>query len=83
MSVDVAENIARSVLDNLYRFVVPAIAGPSRLVSLAALSTPELTTGALRVAANRGRVRAQHGSDGQWRSTQQWVDQYLHGRYRR
>ena len=77
------ELIARSVLDNLYRFVVPAIAGPSRLVPLAALSTPELTTGALRVAANRGRLRAQHGSDGQWRSTQQWVDEYLHGRYRR
>jgi fido (protein-threonine AMPylation protein) len=77
------ELIARSVLDNLYRFVVPAIAGPSRLVPLAALATPELTTGALRVAANRGRLRAQHGSDGQWRSTQQWVDEYLNGRYRR
>ncbi len=77
------ELIARSVLDNLYRFVVPAIAGPSRLVPLAALATPELTTGALRVAANRGRLRAQHGSDGQWRSTQQWVDEYLGARYRR
>jgi len=77
------ELIARSVLDNLYRFVVPAIAGPSRLVPLAALATPELTTGALRVAANRGRLRAQHGTDGQWRSTQQWVDEYLQGRYKR
>jgi Fic family protein len=77
------ELIARSVLDNLYRFVVPAIAGPSRLVPLAALATAQLSTGALRVAANRGRLRAQHGSDGQWRSTQQWVDEYLDGRYRR
>jgi hypothetical protein len=34
-----------AVLDNLYRFVVPAIAGPSRLLPLAALATPELTTG--------------------------------------
>jgi hypothetical protein len=77
------ELLARSILDNLYRFVVPAIAGPLRLVPLAALATPELTTGAMRVAANRGRLRAQHGSDGQWRSTQQWVDEYLQGRYRR
>jgi Fic family protein len=77
------ELIARSVLDNLSRFVVPAIAGPSRLVPLAALATPQLTSGALRIAANRGRLRAQHGPDGQWRSTQQWVDEYLQGRYRR
>jgi Fic family protein len=77
------ELLARSVLDNLYRFVVPAIAGPSRLVPLAALATAELTTGALRVAANRGRLRAQHGPDGQWRSTQQWVDEYVKARYRR
>jgi Fic/DOC family len=77
------ELIARSVLDNLYRFVVPAIAGPSRLVPLAALASPELTSGALRIAANRGRLRAQHGADGQWRSTQQWVDDYVRGRYQR
>jgi Fic family protein len=77
------ELIARSVLDNLYRFVVPAIAGPSRMVPLAALATPELTTGALRIAANRGRLRAKHGADGQWRSTQQWVDDYVRGRYQR
>ena len=77
------ELIARSVLDNLYRFVVPAIAGPSRLVPLAALATPELTTGALRIAANRGRLRAQHRADGQWRSTQQWVDEYVRDRYHR
>jgi Fic family protein len=82
-SGSLGELFARSVLDNLYRFVVPAIAGPSRLVPLAALATPDLTTGALRVAANRGRLRAQHGADGQWRSTQQWVDEYLQGRYRR
>ncbi len=77
------ELLARSVLDNLYRFVVPAIAGPSQLVPLTALANRELTTGALRVAANRGRLRAQHGTDGQWRSTQQWVDEYLEARYRR
>jgi hypothetical protein len=66
------ELLARSVLDNLYRFVVPAIAGPSRPVPLAALATPELTTGALRVAANRSppgptwhrRTVAQHRAVG-------------------
>jgi hypothetical protein len=31
--------VARAVSDNLYRFVMPAVAGPHRLVSLAALAT--------------------------------------------
>lgn len=57
--------------------------GTARLVPLAALATPELTSGALRVAAHRGRLRAQHGSDGQWRSTREGVDEYLEGRFRR
>ena len=63
------EMLARSVMDNLYRFVVPAVAGPNRLVPLAALADKEITEGALRVAANRGRLRARKGQDGQWRST--------------
>lgn len=77
------EMLARAVLDNLYRFVVPAVAGPNRLVPLAALATAELTEGALRVAANRGRLRAAKGPDGQWRSTRAWVDDYLGTRHRR
>src|SRR5690554_2392333 len=72
-----AELIARAVLDNLYRFVVPALAGPARLVPLAALETPELSRIALRNAAQRGRLRAQRGDDGQWRSSRVWVDDYL------
>ena len=75
--------IARAVLDNLYRFVVPAIAGPNRLVPLAALATTDLTEGALRVAANRGRLRAQKAGDGRWRSTRAWVDDYIVTRHRR
>ena len=78
-----ADMIARAVLDNLDRFVVPAIAGPNRLVPLAALATTGLTEGALRVAANRGRLRAQKPSDGQWRSTRAWVDDYVAARHRR
>jgi Fic family protein len=77
------EMIARAVLDNLYRFIVPAVAGPNRLVPLAALSSPRLSEGALRTAANRERLRAQKGADGQWRSTRVWVDEYKKTRFRR
>jgi hypothetical protein len=77
------EMLARAVLDNLYRFVVPAVAGPNRLVPLAGLTTKTLSEGALRVAANRGRLRAQKGPDGQWRSTRAWVDDYLTSRHQR
>lgn len=77
------ELLARAVLDNLYRFVVPAVAGPNRLVPLAALTRRDITEGALRLAANRGRLRATKGQDGQWRSTRSWVDDYLASRQKR
>jgi Fic family protein len=77
------EMLARSVMDNLYRFVVPAVAGPNRLVPLAALADKEISEGALRVAANRGRLRAQKGQDGQWRSTRAWADDYISTRHHR
>jgi Fic/DOC family len=78
-----AELIARTVLDNLYRFVVPALAGPARLVPLASLETPEISRLALRNAAQRGRLRAGRGDDGQWRSSRTWVEEYLASRYTR
>ena len=78
-----AELIARTVLDNLYRFVVPALAGPARLVPLAALETSQVSRIALRNAAQRGRLRAQRGTDGQWRSSRAWVDEYLANRHKR
>jgi fido (protein-threonine AMPylation protein) len=77
------EFIARAILDNLYKFIVPAVAGPARLVPLAALETDDLSRNALRVAAVRGRLQATKGPDGQWRSSRNWVDQYLGSRYRR
>ena len=77
------ELLARAVLDNLYRFIVPAVAGPNRLVPLAALATDELSEGALRTAANRGRLRGQKGDDGRWRSTRAWVDDYRAQRHHR
>ncbi|MGH9245397.1 MAG: Fic family protein [Acidimicrobiales bacterium] len=77
------ELIARAVLDNLYRFVVPAVAGPARLVPLAALADQRINADALRTAAIRGRLQATRGGDGQWRSTRNWVEDYLGTRYRR
>jgi Fic family protein len=77
------ELIARSVTANLHRFVIPAVAGPARLVPLAALSTSDLSENALRVAAIRGRLRAVKGDDGIWRSTKNWVEHYRTNRYKR
>jgi len=75
-----AELIARGVLDNLYRFVVPAVAGPHRLVPIAALANPAVKVTALRMAIERGRLKAQKGPDGQWRSTRAWLEEYLSSR---
>lgn len=77
------ELLARAILDNLYKFIVPAIAGPVHLVPLAALAGSAITPSALRVAANRGRLQATRGSDGEWRSSRKWVDEYLASRFRR
>jgi Fic family protein len=75
------EMIARAILDNLMRFVLPAIAGPARLVPLEALAGPGLSTIALRNAAQRGRLRAVRTTAGSWRSSKQWVDAYRANRY--
>jgi fido (protein-threonine AMPylation protein) len=77
------EFLARAVLDNLYKFVVPAVAGPARLVPLPALATKELSANALRVAAIRGRLKASKAADGTWRSSSAWVEEYIASRYKR
>jgi Fic family protein len=77
------EFIARAILDNLYKFIVPAIAGPARLVPLPALATDKLSANALRVAAVRGRLKAAKAADGTWRSSRAWVDEYEASRYKR
>ena len=82
-SSPLGEMLARAILNSLHRFVIPAVAGPARLVPLAALETPDVKAAALRAAAERGRLRAVRGSDGQWRSSRRWVDEYLASRYRR
>jgi Fic family protein len=78
-----AELIARSVIDNLHRFVVPNIAGPARLVPLASLATESLSYEALRQAARRGRLEAEQGSDGVWRSSRKAVNAYQRNRFNR
>lgn len=75
------EMIARAILDNLMRFILPAVAGPLRLVALEALATPEVAHQALAMAARRGRLRAIRGDDGIWRSTRRWADEYTDQRY--
>lgn len=77
------EFLARAVLDNLYKFVVPAIAGPARMVPLPALATRQLSANALRVAAVRGRLKAAKAADGSWRSSSTWVEEYAASRYKR
>ncbi|MER5440507.1 Fic family protein [Streptomyces sp. NPDC002790] len=78
-----AELIARSVTTNLYRFVLPAVAGPVKLVPLAALATEGISENALRVAASRGRLRAVKAEDGSWRSSRKWLEQYEESKYQR
>jgi hypothetical protein len=77
------EFLARAILDNLYKFVVPAVAGPARLVPLPALTTEKLSANALRVAAMRGRLKAAKAADGTWRSSTAWVEEYEASRYKR
>ncbi len=70
------ELIARAMFDNLNRFIVPNLAGPARLVPLAALADEQHTVAALRQAAQRGRLDAFQGTDGIWRSSRKAVDAY-------
>lgn len=78
-----SELLARSVIDNLHRFVVPNIAGPARLVPLRSLEDHELSFEALRQAARRGRLEAHQGSDGVWRASRHAVTTYKKTRYQR
>lgn len=77
------EIVARAVLDNLSRFVLPAVAGPAKLVPLEALASNQLSVNALRLAAQRSRLKAIRAEDGSWRSTRQWVTEYQTDRYAR
>jgi len=77
------EMLARAILGSLHRFVVPAVAGPARVVPLAALASEQYSEAALRSAAIRGRLEAVKGPDGQWRSSRNWIQEYDSSLYRR
>ncbi|EWM16989.1 Fic family protein [Kutzneria sp. 744] len=77
------ELIARAMYDNLNRFIVPNVAGPARLVPLAALVDEEFSLAALRQAAQRGRLDAVQGVDGVWRSSRKAVDAYRLNKHQR
>lgn len=77
------ELFARAILDNLNRFILPAVAGPARLVPLEALATRDLKIPAMRKAIERGSLRATRAKDGTWRSSRQWVDEYRGKRWAR
>ena len=70
------EILARAMIDNLNRFIIPNVAGPAKLVPLAALVDSDLSLVALRAAAQRGRLDAHQRSDGQWLSTCKAVNEY-------
>jgi Fic family protein len=76
-----SELIARAIVDNLTRFILPAVAGRARLLRLESLATKELNVAALYMAARPGRLRAIQGPDRIWRSSKQWVTEYRASRY--
>lgn len=78
---ELAELIARSVKHSIERFLLPALAGPLRMVPLAALADERLSHVALAAAAKRGRLQAHRMEQG-WYSTRQWVDEYAGSRKR-
>lgn len=75
-----AELIARAVLTNLHRLMLPKLAGPARMVPIASLATPDVSAAALRAAAARGALRAELDQLGQWHSSRDEVDAYLEQR---
>ena len=74
------EILARAMIDNLNRFIIPNVAGHAKLVPLAALVDTDLSLVALRAAAQRGRLDAHQRSDGQWLSTRKGVNEYKKSR---
>jgi len=77
------ELVARAMLDNLNRFIVPSVAGTARLIPLAALADRDFTIAALRQAAQRGRLDAVQGGDGIWRTSRRAVATYKRTKHSR
>lgn len=77
------ELLARAMLDSLNRFILPGVAGPARLVPLAALVDDRFSIAALRQAAQRGRLEAFQSPEGLWLSSRKAVDEYARRKYAR
>jgi hypothetical protein len=77
------EFLARAILATLHRFIVPAVAGPYRLVPLISLADSTITATALRAAAERGRLKAHQDENGRWLSSRAWLEEYKRSRSRR
>ena len=75
------EIVARAMIDNLNRFILPSIAGRAKFVPLAALVDRDTTIVALRTAARKGRLEAYQTPAGVWMSTRAAVDKYLKTRH--
>jgi hypothetical protein len=58
-------------------------AGESVTIGSGHVANERIAAAALRTAANRGRLQAVRGGDGEWWSSRNWVDEYLDTRYRR
>lgn len=74
------EIMARGMMDNLNRFILPSVAGPAKMVPLPALVDADMSLTALRAAARRGRLDAHQASDGSWMSTRKAVTAYKKSR---
>jgi hypothetical protein len=74
-----AEILARSARDSVERFLLPALAGPRRVVPLKSLASDDLSHLALVSAAKRGRLQA--GKIGnEWYSSKRHVQEYRDSR---
>jgi len=78
----IGEIWARAILDNLMRFVLPAVAGNVKLLPLEALTGSGLSVVALRHAARRGALTAKRQANGEWLSSKKWADEYLKSRWK-
>jgi Fic family protein len=77
-----ADLLCRAVIDSAYH-LIPAIAGPIKLVPLEALVDEEFSLTALRKAAVRGRLEAIKGDDGYYLSSRAAVDRYRQSKFKK
>jgi Fic family protein len=75
--------IAKAVLDNVHRFIMPSFAQNSDWVLLDSLVTKQVSYQALRQAAYRGRLESKIGDDGLVYSTRKAVAEYIRSKYKR